>query len=98
MEYQINIIDDIRNEFNDNVDVEVEFKNGLKYHATFFTLKNIEEIMNNYKNTRECLSGKYFWSSQMIIIEKLEPDLIISAIEDLIKSDEFEFVFKEQKE
>ncbi len=40
---------------NDNVDVEVTFPNGESFSAVFFTLQNIETLMEHYKkNGRMC--------------------------------------------
>ena len=30
--------------------------------------------MTSYKNTGECLNGTYFWSSEMVIVEKINEE------------------------
>ena len=55
---------------NDNVDVEVIFDDGSRYIATFFTLQNIQNIMDSYETTGECMNGFYFWSSDMLLVRR----------------------------
>ena len=78
---------------DDNVDVEVRFKDGNLYTATFFTLKNLESLFKKYKLTGECNHGTYFYSINMIIVERIEPNLIAESIKDLIRNNEFEHAF-----
>ncbi len=77
----------------DNVDVEVCFEDGQRYTATFFTLENIRLMMNRYLQSGECNRGKYFWSSDMIIVDRLTEDTIRQTIDYLLATDEFELVF-----
>jgi hypothetical protein len=57
-------------ELNDNSDAIVTFNNGEKYVATFFTYENIEWIRRKNKKTGECLNGKYFFATDLILIDK----------------------------
>lgn len=82
---------------NDNTDVIVTLDDKCRYIATFFTYKNIENIRNKNKKTGECNSGKYFWASDMIIVEKTDRLTIEETIEFLISSDEFKQVFRKIK-
>jgi len=77
-----------------NVDVEVTFPDGRRFAATFFTLKNIQELMTHHASTGECLNGLYFWASDMVIIQDITETNIRKAIEDMISTGEFERVFK----
>ncbi len=74
-------------DFGGAVDVEV-YIDGVQHFLCFLTVKDILDIMNNYKNSGECLSGKYMWASDMIVIEKLSKDNIIATVEDLTLSGE----------
>lgn len=76
-----------------NVDVEVRFKDGHLYTATFFTLKNLESIFRKNKLTGECNRGTYLYAVNMIIVESMEPDLIVETIKDLISNNEFKHAF-----
>lgn len=81
------------NATNDNVDVEVSLDNGERYTATFFTIENITSILAKYKETKECCSGLYFWASDMIVVDKLDDDVIKQTIQDLIKTEELDRAF-----
>jgi Fumarylacetoacetate (FAA) hydrolase family protein len=43
--------------------------------------------------TGECLNGKYFWSSNMILTYEISRDRIEEVIQHLIGKDEFECIF-----
>jgi bifunctional DNase/RNase len=77
---------DTLDEEDDNVDVKVCFDDGRTYTATVFTLKNIQSIFEKNKQTGECLSGLYFWTFDMLIVQKLRIEVIECVIADLIES------------
>lgn len=77
---------------DDNTDVVVE-KDGKKYVASFFTYKNVESLTRKNRKTGENLSGKYFWGSDMILIDSCSRADIEKVIDDLIKDGLFESVF-----
>ena len=76
-------------ELNDNSDVIVTFENGEKYVATFFTFDNIEWLRQKSQKTGECLNGKYFFATDLILIDKLNREEIIEVINYLINQGEF---------
>ncbi|HAA10513.1 MAG TPA: hypothetical protein DCE41_01985 [Cytophagales bacterium] len=78
---------------NDNTDVIVRLENGDEYVASFFTYRNISDLTKKNKETGELLSGKYLWSSDMILIDRCSREDIEQVIEDLISSSELEDVF-----
>ena len=88
--FKINILRDANeiNADNDNVDVEVTLHDGAVYSATFFTLKNISGLLQNYRLTGECARGTYIWSADMIIVEVISVETINKSIEDLISTEE----------
>ncbi len=81
------------NPLNDNVDVEVRWKDGRLHTGTFFTIRNIEEIFQKNKRSGECDHGLYFYSRSMIIVEELSVALIISTIEKLVKEESLSNAF-----
>lgn len=76
-----------------NVDVIVSFEGRATYAATFFTLRNIESLMDRYRMSGECANGLYLWSTNMIIVERVDRETIEHAIADLLKSGEFAAAF-----
>ncbi|CAL2082176.1 hypothetical protein [Tenacibaculum sp. 190524A02b] len=75
-----------------NMDVFV-LTDNKRYVATFFTFSNINTLINRYKKTGELLNGKYFWSSNMMLVSDLHENTIVEVVEDLIEKDEFLEVF-----
>ena len=78
---------------DDNTDVIVTFDDGAVYIATFFTYENIENLRRKNAETGECLSGKYFWASDMILIDKVDRKSIEQVIANLLGEDSFDTVF-----
>ena len=83
---------------NDNVDVHVTFPNGDSFSAVFFTLQNIETLMKDYRKTGECANGLYFWTSDMLIVQKLTEQAICETVDSLLADGEFESVFSKNEE
>jgi hypothetical protein len=73
---------------DDNVDVEIALAGGERFAATFFTLQNIRSLMDRYRLTGDCSHGEYMWSSNMIIVDNLEPETISRAIAGLLQEGE----------
>lgn len=78
---------------NDNTDVIVEFKNGTRWIASFFTYSNISKLVEKNRSTGECLGGKYFWSSDMLLVDEISRERIKEVINHLISEGEFEAIF-----
>lgn len=85
-------------ELNDNSDVIVAFKNGEKYIATFFTYENIEWLRQKNEKTGECLNGKYFFATDLILIDRLNREEILKIINYLINQNEFFTAFEKINE
>ena len=93
--YQIEWIGDTSSidPYDDNVDVVVRFSDGMRFVATFFTLKNIETLLERYRSTGECANGLYFWASDVVIVERIADDVISATVSDLLASGEFVTAF-----
>jgi hypothetical protein len=44
--------------------------------------------MDVWKSTGECLNGRYFWISDLIIIDQLNAVAIADVVEDLVRTSE----------
>lgn len=69
---------------DDNVDVYVHFEDGRSYIATFFTLRNIQNLMEKDRRTGENDGGAHFWATDMVIVRRLDPETVRLAVEDII--------------
>jgi hypothetical protein len=73
--------------------VIVTWADGSRWVASFFSYKNIQTLTQKNKRIGECLSGAYFWSSDMLLIDKVSRQRIEEVIDHLIRENEFETVF-----
>jgi hypothetical protein len=79
---------------DDNSDVIVTFSDDKNYVATFFTYDNVKTLTEKNKRTGELLGGKYFWASDMILVDRIDRDTIEKVVYDLIKEKYFDLLFK----
>ncbi|MNO25180.1 hypothetical protein D3C76_150130 [compost metagenome] len=78
---------------NVNTDAIVTFEDGSRWVASFFTYKNIQTLVEKNQHTGECLHGKYFWGSDMILVDECSRNGIEEVIEHLIINGDFELMF-----
>jgi hypothetical protein len=77
-----------------NSDVIVSFEKGAEWVATFFTYKNIPTLVEKNRRSGECLQGKYFWASGMILVDEISRARVEEVVKHLIGVGEFEKVFR----
>ncbi|OKP86007.1 hypothetical protein A3844_14730 [Paenibacillus helianthi] len=78
---------------DDNSDVIVVFPDRSKWIASFFTYQNIETLRQKNIQTGECMSGTYYWSSDMVLIDIISRERIEQLIDHLIKHGNLQSVF-----
>ncbi|MFX3633582.1 MAG: hypothetical protein ACE3L7_24845 [Candidatus Pristimantibacillus sp.] len=76
-----------------NTDVIVTFEDGSRWVASFFTYKNIQTLAEKNQQTGECLHGKYFWGSDMVLVDECSRSRMEEVIEHLILQGDFEVIF-----
>lgn len=74
-----------------NTDVFVRFDDGQEWVATFFTYTNIASLSAKNQRTGECLSGKYFWASDMFLINEISRERIEEVVRHLLEENETDF-------
>ncbi|OCZ52656.1 hypothetical protein A7P21_12345 [Acinetobacter seifertii] len=67
-----------------NIDFNIIVDNII-YAGTAVTLKNIEYLMNKFRASGDCHFGRYFWQSNMLILEEMTIDCLRAALLDIIK-------------
>jgi len=67
-----------------NIDFNITVDN-IKYTGTAVTLKNIEYLMKKYRASGDCHFGRYFWQSNMLILEEMSIDCLRDALLDIVK-------------
>ena len=86
------------NPVDDNSDVIVTFENGDKWVATFFSYQNILSLTQKNRKTGECLGGKYFVATDMILVDEVSRDRIEEVVADLVKANDLETYFAQCEE
>jgi hypothetical protein len=78
---------------NDNIDVEVQFKNGERYGASFFTPENIRNLMTRHAHDNEDTQGLYMWCTDMVVVRDLYLETIEEAVARMIDTGELKKAF-----
>jgi len=78
---------------DDNTDVIVTFENGARWVATFFSYQNILSLASKNRGTGECLDGKYFVATDMILVDEVTRHRIEEVVADMIARNNFENYF-----
>lgn len=71
-------------------DATITFPDGSRRYATFMSLGVIQKIMDKNARTGECLGGRYFWCSDLIIIGDVGFAGMAAAVRDLVESGKIE--------
>lgn len=77
-----------------NTDVIVQFQNGDEYVATFFSVKNLERIIQEHKKSSDYLSEEYYRILNAVLVDDLSTTRLMSVIEHMIIEGDFQLVFK----
>lgn len=83
---------------DNNIDVFVKFEDGTEWNATFITYKNIYTLSEKNAETGEYLNGRYFWTTDMILVKTIQRKYIKEVIDELINSEDFERIFSRSDE
>ena len=79
---------------NANSDVVVTFADGRRWAATFFSYENINAMRLKNQETGECLGGRYFWATDLVLVDEVSRSRIEAVVADLLTSGEFQSAFK----
>ncbi len=83
---------------DDNSDVIVTFEDGKRWVATFYSYQNISSLTEKNRQQGDCLGGKYFVATEMILVDEVSRERINEIIIELLKQGEFETYFTLCKE
>ena len=81
------------NPVDDNSDAVVTLEDGSRWVASFFSYANIGSLTHKNKQTGECLGGKYFWATDMILVDEVTRESMERVIVDLLAEGSFETAF-----
>jgi hypothetical protein len=68
-------------------DATITLPDGSRHYATFMTLEAIQQVMDRHQATGECRSGRYFWTTDLIITRQPGIPAMTDAVADLIATD-----------
>lgn len=80
-----------------NTDAIVTLNDGTKWVATFFSYQNILRLAEKNQRTGECMAGKYFWASDMILVDEISRERIAQVVAHLLGAtpEEFRRIFRQ---
>lgn len=81
-------------EFVEIMDVQVIADDGSRWSATIMTLAEIEHAMRRWEKSGECLDGRYFFCSDLLVVRDRGISRIAKMLEDMIVSGEYRDALK----
>jgi len=78
---------------DDNTDVIVTFENGRRWVATFFSYQNILSLSEKNRKSGECLGGKYFAATGMVLVDVVSRERIEAVVAETLKVNGFDRYF-----
>ena len=76
-----------------SVDVELIEESGARWAATVLTLAEIGRLMRSYRDTGECLFGRYFRIRDLLILGTPTFESLAEVVEDLLRTGDYAFEF-----
>ncbi len=76
-----------------NSDVIVTLGNGERWVATFFSYQNILSLREKNRFTGECLGGRYFCATDMILVDEVSRERIEEVVAEMLAQKEFNTYF-----
>lgn len=80
---------------DENTSVWVTLDDNSTWVASLYSYRNISSLTEKNRQTGECLSGKYFWGTDMILVDEISRSRIEEVIKHLVnnKPEEFKMIF-----
>jgi hypothetical protein len=75
------------------IDVEVSIADGRRFLGTVGTVADIAETMSRWKGTGECLGGRYFWISDLVVVASADVQALVDIVDDLASTGELASAF-----
>jgi len=88
-------LEDGRADYEDlNTDVIVQFDNGDKYVATFFSQKNLENMIKELQQIDEYRTGNFYKVLNMVLVRDFGEGDIRPVIDEMLAEGDFQLVFR----
>lgn len=79
---------------NINTDVIVEFENGDKYSAIFYSHKNLHNVMAEIEQSDEYGSCTYYRVLNIVLVRDFNDEDLRPVINAMLKEGDFQLIFK----
>jgi len=76
-------------------DVVVTLPDGTHWIAGFCSFAHLETLRRSCVESGECLSGKYLWASDLILVDDTSRASVSAVVEDLLKRGDLQDAFSE---
>ncbi|MBI3783389.1 MAG: hypothetical protein HY270_08300 [Deltaproteobacteria bacterium] len=76
-------------------DVVVTLPDGTHWIAGFCSFGHLETLRRSCSDSGECLSGKYLWASDLILIDDTSRTSVAAVVEDLLSKGDLQDAFSE---
>lgn len=91
----VEYLDDQRPDYqNVNSDVIVEFEDGNKYAATFFTSMNLEKMIKDLEASDEFASGQSYKLLNIVLVKDFNNGDLTPVVDEMIAEGDFQLIFK----
>jgi len=91
-------LDDAHPNYDDlNTDVIVRFEDGDEYVATFYSYRNLEQMMAEMKASQGFASGHYYRILNMVVVRDFNKGDLLPVIDAMLAEGDFQLVFKRLK-
>lgn len=77
-----------------NADILVTFADGSRWVATCFTYANVMTLTTAYRSSGDLLAGRYFWASDMVLVERLDRPFVEALVRHLLQEQTFATIFR----
>ncbi|HLT79446.1 MAG TPA: hypothetical protein VKZ86_00360 [Cyclobacteriaceae bacterium] len=77
-----------------NTDVIVQFENGDKYVAAFYSWKNLENMIKELEPKDEYRSGRFYKVLNMVLVRDFDQGDIRPIIDAMLAEGDFQLVFR----
>ncbi|MFH8450548.1 hypothetical protein ACH4CD_15030 [Streptomyces fungicidicus] len=79
----------------DDVDMWVTFDSGERWSGTIHTLDVVRRRMDHWRQTGECLGGRYFYVWDGLIVRDRGIPGMVDVVDDLVRNGDYSSVFRD---
>jgi hypothetical protein len=70
------------------VDIDLDTTDGRRFLGTFGTLEDVAMVMERWRSSGESLNGRYFWMTDLVLVDVLNAETIVQVVEEMAATGE----------